>query len=180
MSSGSDLRAATNRLARWHFLYTALFAAQIVIYDAWKLIEPAVVLRRWIMAALLLIVTTTVWYMARGRANDNSLYKRLIFALILIDIAAASFGIYTQRGMPSRAVMLYAVPILVASVLKSRRAIFTAALLSVAAYSTTAVAYFVLNFNEGYKIELYGEVGFYSVLMVLLASLLWSAIRPKR
>jgi len=180
MSSGSDLRAATNRLARWHFLYTALFAVQIVVYDAWKLIEPAVVLRRWIMAALLLIVTTTVWYMARGRANDNSLYKRLIFALIVIDIAAASFGIYTQRGMASRAVMLYSVPIVVASVLKSRRAIFTAALLSVAAYSTTAVAYFVLNFNEGYKIELYGEVGFYSVLMLLLASLLWSAIRPKR
>ncbi|HSX24257.1 MAG TPA: hypothetical protein VLE74_04105, partial [Candidatus Saccharimonadales bacterium] len=58
-------------------------------------------------------------------------------------------------------------------------AIFASAALSVAAYTSSAVAYFVLNFNEGYKIELYGEVGFYCVLMFILASFLWSITRPR-
>ncbi len=175
----SDLRLSVIRVARLHFIYAALFAVQIVIYDAWKLIDPATVLRRWIMTALLLVVTTAVWYLARGKVGDNALYKRLVFALILIDIAVASFSVYTQRGMAARAVMLYIVPLLVATVLKSRSAIFATAALSVAAYTSSAVAYFVLNFNEGYKIELYGEVGFYCVLMFILASFLWSITRPR-
>jgi hypothetical protein len=179
-STRNDLRLNTIRVARLHFLYVALFVGQIIIYDAWKLITPEVVLRRWIMAAILAVVTTAVWYMARGKAGDSALYKRLIFALILVDITAASFNVYIQRGMAARAVMLYAVPIIVAAVLKSRSAIFTAAVLSVVAYTSTTVAYFVLNFNEGYKIELYGEVGFYSVLMMLLAALLWSVTRPRK
>ncbi len=179
-STKSGLRSNVIRVSRWHFLYAALFALQIVVYDAWKLIEPAVVLRRWIMTAILLIVSAIVWYLARGKAGDTALYKRLVFALILVDIFVASFSVYLQRGMAARAVMLYTVPLIVASVLKSRSAIFTAALLSVAAYSSTAIAYFVLNFNEGYKIELYGEVGFYSALIILLAALLWSVTRPRK
>ncbi len=167
-------------MARLHFLYVALFAGQIVMYDAWKLINPEVVLRRWVMTAILLVVTTGVWYLARGKAGDNALYKKLIFTLILADIAAASFNVYIQRGMAARAVMLYAVPIIVAAVLKSRSAIFATAVLSVAAYTTTAVAYFVLNFNEGYKIELYGEVGFYSVLMILIAALSWAVLHSRK
>ena len=178
-STRNDLRLRTIRISRLHFLYAALFAGQIIIYDAWKLITPEVVVRRWIMTTILLIVTAAVWYLARGKAGDNALYKRLVFALILVDIITASFNVYIQRGMASRAVMLYAIPIIVATVLKSRSAIFTAATLCVAAYTSTAIAYFVLNFNEGYKIELYGEVGFYSILMLLLAAMLWSVTRPR-
>ncbi len=175
-----DLRLNVLRMSRLHFFYAALFVVQIITFDAWKLIEPAVVLRRWIMAALLLIVTTGVWYLAKGKAGDNALYKRLVFALILIDVAVASFAVYTERGMASRAVMLYTVPLIVSIVLKSRSAILSTAMLCVAAYTSTALAYFVLNFNEGYKIELYGIVGFYSFFMVLLVAMLWSVTRPRR
>lgn len=176
----NHLRLSVVRLARIHFWFVGLFAAQITVYDAWDLVTPDVVLKRWIMAALLLVTTVVVWYLARGQTGGLALYKRLVFGLVVVDIAAASFNVYTQRGMAARAVMLYSVPILVSAVLRSRSALFATAVLCIAAYVLTAVSYFVLNFNEGYKIELYGEVGFYSVLFLILASLIWSLTRPKK
>src|SRR5690606_10929252 len=100
--------------------------------------------------------------------------------LILADILIASFSVYTQRGMASRAVLLYIIPILVAASLGKRVVLFGAALLGIAAYTTTAIMYFVLNFNEGYKVELYGEIGFYSAIFLLVASLLWGVVKPPK
>lgn len=168
------------RLSRVHFIYVAAFALQTIIYDAWNLVAPNAVMNRWIMTASLLIVTSAVWYLAHNTAKTTLIFKSLVWLLILTDIAAASFNVYTQRGMSSRAVMLYAIPIAVASVLLSRVAIFATAAICAAAYFSTAYAYFVLNFNEGYKIELYGEVGFYCAIFFIIASLLWVGIRSKK
>lgn len=174
------LRGNTIRLVHAHFAYCALLAVQIMVYDAWKLINPDFVLRRWIIAALLLVTTTIVWLIAQLKTRSPNVYAGLIYVLIVADIAVASFSVYTQRGMASRAVMLYAVPIIVSAVLARRTALFATALLSIAAYTTTAIMYFVLNFNEGYKIELYGEISFYSAVFLLLASLLWIVVRTRQ
>lgn len=173
----SWLRSNVLRVSRLHFLYVFLLVAQTVIYDAWKLIAPNAVLNRWIVNAGLLFITTTIWYLAKNKVSSTNVYKLLIFLLIFADIAVASFNVYTQRGMASRAVLLYVVPIIISASLLSRSAIFATTMLSVAAYTSTAIAYFVLNFNEGYKIELYGEVGFYSVLLFIIAFLLWIVAR---
>jgi hypothetical protein len=178
--SSNWLHAGVWRVSRLHFIYAIVLIAQTVIYDAWKLITPDAVLRRWYVTAGLLFVTTVVWYIARNKVQSANVCKLLVAALVLTDIAVASFNVYTQRGMASRAIMLYAIPLIVSAVLMSRSALFATAALSVVAYTTTAVAYFVLNFNEGYKIELYGEVGFYSVMLFLLASMLWIVVRAKR
>ena len=167
-------------VCRAHFYFVLLFAVQIMIYDAWKLITPESVLQRWLVSAGLLVSTAAVWYLARTPSNDAGRFKRLVFALVLVDVVAISIFVYLSRGMASRAVALYAIPIITAGVLQSRTALYTAAFLSIAAYSSAAVAYFVLNFNEGYKIELYGEVGFYAVAMILLASLSWAVINPDK
>jgi Na+/proline symporter len=53
------------------------------------------------------------------------------------------------------------------------------ATLAAAAYSLTAVWYYVANPSEGYRIELYGEVGFYSALFFIVAALLWDIMRSK-
>lgn len=175
----SWLHSNVVKVARLNFLYVLLLAAQTVIYDAWKLIAPEAVLNRWIATAGLLSVTVIVWYLAKNKITSTNAYKLLIFALIFADIAIASFNVYSQRGMASRAVLLYVVPILISATLLSRSALFATATLCVAAYTSTAISYFVLNFNEGYKIELYGEVGFYSVLFFILAGILWTAVRKK-
>lgn len=178
--SAQSLRLATLRVSRFHFLYVAALMAQIVIYDAWNLITPAVVLRRWLAAAGLLIVVAGVWFMAKGQLKTVSTYRWLILALITADIALASFAVYTQRGMASRAVFLFIIPIITSAVLMRRSAILATAATCVAVYTSTTISYFVLNFNEGYKIELYGEVGFYSVAMLLIAFLLWAVIKPQQ
>lgn len=179
-TEANRLRTGVVRVARAHFLFVALFGLQIMIYDAWKLIDPETVMRRWLVAMALFVVTIVVWYLARGKVSNEAFYKRLVFGLVVADIMAASFNVYTQRGMASRAVALYAVPIIVSAVLATRSALFAAAMLSVAAYVATTISYFVLNFNEGYKIELYGEVSFYAVILLVLAELLWTVIRVKK
>lgn len=171
------LHANLQRVAVFHFLLVLGYGAQLIIYDAARVITPDAVLRRWLAVGALLAISAVVWYLAHNQNNDVAAYKRLTFLLISADIAFASFNVYTQRGMASRAVVLYVLAIATAAILLSRAALFTAAILSAAAYMATAVAYFTLNFNEGYKAELYGEVLFYSFLFFIFAGILSSIVR---
>lgn len=176
----AHLRSGLRRATTIHYFLTVIMAAQLVLYDTGKLIPPEVVLRRWIALALQAVVITVVWYISRNRSGQLSTLKKLVATLVVSDIAYASFSIYTQRGMASRAIILYVIPIVTAALLARRSAVLAAAALSVAAYVTTAIAYFVLNFNEGYKLELYGEVGFYAVIFVLISTLLWTVSRHEK
>jgi hypothetical protein len=171
------LRVSLLRVCRLHFLYAFFFAIQLSVYDASKLLTPELVMRRWLVTVGLVAGTAVIWYLGHNKKNDVTTYKRLVFAIVLLDIIIASFAIYTQRGMASRGVVLYAVPIISSGVLLSPSAIFATAALSLAAYIGAAVSYFVLNFNEGYKVELYGEIVFYSAIFVLLAGLLSVIVR---
>jgi hypothetical protein len=171
------LRVSLLRITRLHFLLAVFFGVQLFVYDASKLLTADVVMRRWIVIAIFLAGNAGIWYLAHNKQNDIATFKRLIFSLIAVDIFVASFAIYSQRGMASRGVMLYALPIVVSSILLSPSAIFTTAIISAASYIATAVSYFVLNFNEGYKVELYGEVFFYSACFILLGGLLSVVVR---
>ena len=176
----SEIRSRTRRIASIHFLYVLVLAVQIIVFDAGKLIDPESVLKRWIATGLLLVVTTIVWYISRNRSGNPATSKKLIGVLIMADIAMASYSVYITRGMASKAVLLFVIPIIVSCVLARKSALIATAALSIAAYIITSVAYFVLNFNEGYKLELYGEIGFYSALFVVIALLLWVFIRPNK
>lgn len=166
------------RITRIHFVYALIYALTIVIYHAWDLITPQAVLQRWTTAAILLIATTIVWYLARVSSSKNiTFFRSLTYGLILVDIYVAAFTVYAERGMASRGVALFAVPIIVSAILMSRSALFATAALSVAAYSFMAVRYFVVNFNEGYNVELYSVVAFYSTCFFVFAALLWVVIR---
>ncbi len=166
-----NLQPALARLTRLHFVYIAALTIQLIAYDAWDLLAPTAILQRWAATAILFCVVIFIWYSARPGAAAQTC-RRLVFLLILADVGIASFGVYTQRGMAANAVALYAAPLVVASVLRSRRGLFATAIFCLASYITAAVAYFSFHFNEGYKIELYGEVGLYSVVFVLLAGML--------
>ena len=173
------LKNSLVRVAKVHFLLILAYVAQIIAYDASKLITPQVVLQRWYAAAALTGVVVAVWYLARSKVNNISTYKLLTWVLILADISFAVFNVYTQRGMASRAVVLFLIPIIISAILLSRVALFTTAILCVAAYTSASVAYFVNYFNEGYKIELYGEILFYSSIFMAAALALWAVIKSK-
>lgn len=178
--SVSLLKSRAVRVARFHFALVLLFSVQTIVYHASRVITPDLLLKRWSATAALLVIATILWYFAKNKVTSLSGFKAIIYALIIADIAFASFNVYTQRGYASKSVVLFVIPIFIAAVLTSRSALFATALLSIAAYSTTAVMYFVLNFNEGYLSELYGEVGFYSTLYLLLAVLLWTLVRKQK
>jgi hypothetical protein len=166
------LQQKLQHFMRLHFVYALVIIAQIIIYDAWALITPESVMKRWLVSAGFLGAVTFLWYLSHNKAKSGG-YHRLVVSLILLDIGLASFNIYTQRGMASRAVILYVIPILVSTLL-GKVATLATAVIAACAYGTVAVSYFVLNFNEGYKIELYGEVGFYAITLFLIgAALAW-------
>lgn len=172
------LHAASLRVARFHFIYVLLFVAQTVVFHASKVITPELLLKRWVAVAGLAIVTILVWLLARTQQSSQAAYRFAISALIVADIAFAAFNVYTQRGYASKSVLLFLIPIIVATVLLNRSVLFATAALAVAVYSTTVVMYFVNNFNEGYSSEMYGEIGLYCGLFLATAGLLWATI-PK-
>ncbi len=176
----SDLRIKTRKVASLHYLYALCLAVQLIAFDAGKLITPEVTLKRWISISLLLVVTTIVWYISKDSLGQPSTIKKLLLTLIIADTAMASFLIYLTRGFASKAVALYFIPIIISAVLARRSALMSSALLCVAAYVSTCVAYFVFNFNEGYKLELYGEIGFYSAMLIVGSMLIWVFVRPSR
>jgi len=172
-------RSALIRISKIHVLIGIFLIAQIAAYDATKLITPEMVLKRWVFTGTLLLGAATCWYLAR--LNDTkTVIRNLVWFLISIDLIFASFSLYTQRGMASRAVILFVLPILVAATMKRLGMILITAAASAIIYSTTAVAYFVLNFNEGYKIELYGEIGFYASILLAFGWITWSLVRNNK
>lgn len=172
----SVLHSKLVTVIRLHFLLAVAFAISIILFDAGNLITPDVVLQRWTMGTTLFVITILAWYASRSHVQSSSYQKLLLYSIILADIMLATFLIYNERGMASRAVILFAIPIVASGILNSRRALITTAALCAAAYSMSAIRYFTVNFNEGYKIELYGTIGFYSAVFFLLAALLGAVI----
>ncbi len=176
----SHIRPLLLRVTRIHLIFVVIYIAQIIAFDAGKLITPNAVLWRWIAIGALLSIATLAWVKSHNNNLTDSQYRKLVYLLTLTDIAFASFNIYTQRGMSSRAVILYILALGTIATLRTRASLYATAIFASIAYVATTVAYFVLNFNEGYKIELYGEVLFYAATIIIYAAIIWSLIRPKR
>lgn len=156
-----------------HFAYTAVYMLTIVVFDAWNLITPSAIVDRWLVASLLLIVTSITWYVVKQQYHPAFYYHVLAYALILVDLFVATFSVYTQRGIASKAVLLYVIPIATAVVLYSRAAVLAISLISIALYSAANVYYFYEHPGQAYKVELYGETIFYGAVLVLVAYLMW-------
>lgn len=172
-------RSAAIRVTRIHFAYVGSYIAAIIAFDTWNLISHEGIVWRWKAAAILLVLTTVLWFLAHSKSKAAEYYKVLTLLLIAADIVFAGYNVYWQRGMASKSVALFAVPIITAAVLRSRRLLLATVTLSLAAYSFAAVRYFHLHYGEGFKVELYGEVGFYSALFFVLAWLLLVIIKPR-
>lgn len=179
-TSGNNwFRSAAASLTKVHFFFAFAYALNIIISDSWNLVPPEALKQRWNVAAAMLIVTTIVWYLIRSTQKGSGYYRNFIYALILLDIAVAAFTVYTQRGMASRGVALFAIPIAVSAILASTTALFATAALCTASYMLAAIRYFIDNPSEGYKVELYGEISFYCLIFFILAGILAVLVRPK-
>ncbi len=173
------LHTTAVRITRVHFAFIGVYILSIVVFDSWNLYTHDAALQLWTAAGVLLIVNTVIWYLARMKFSNLSLYVVFIIVLVVADIIFAAYNVSWQRGLASKSVMLFAVPIITAASLRSRSALMAATTLSVAAYSLAVVRYFFGNYGQAYRIELWGTVGFYSALMFVLAFLLMIIVVPK-
>jgi hypothetical protein len=164
---------------RWQFVLLIAYAASIIAFDSWNLITHEVVAKRWTYAGILAILTVIIWFILKKYAKSKNSINVLTYFLITANIFFATINVYTQRGMASKAVMLYVIPLLIASKTSSKIALWATAGLSVCVYTIATVRYFHLFYGEGYRIELYGEVGFYSALILIIAGILSPAIKKR-
>lgn len=175
VSAFNPRRSQLLRTVRLHFYFLLACAGALITFEAWNLITHQASLWRWTYLAGLAIVCCLVWFYLKCYARAVSALTRATYVLIVADIIFAGLNVYAQRGMASKAVMLFVLPLLVAAQLKDRATLLVTAGLSVVAYSLAAIRYFYTFYGEGYRVELYGEVGFYSLLLVIFALLLMPA-----
>jgi hypothetical protein len=166
------------RVTRVHFLYAVSYMLALVVFDSWNLYTHDAIVQRWTLAAILFILTTVLWYLSRLKFSTDSLYVALVLLLVLADIVFAATNVYWERGMASRSVALFAIPIITAASLRSRSILLASTALSMAAYSLAAVRYFFQHYGEGYRVELWGNLLFYSAVFFVFGWLLMVIIRP--
>jgi len=174
----SSMQAMAAKITNVHFLYIAAYMVSIVVFDSWNLLAHEAVVDFWTAAGVMLILNTLLWYLSRYRFTTDTAYRFTILALIVADIIFASFTVYWERGLASSSVILFAVPIVTAAVLRSRNTVLATATLCAAGYSIAAVRYFYQHYGESFRVELYGEIGLYSAVFFILAALVLILIKP--
>jgi hypothetical protein len=177
--NSSWLQATAVRVSRIHFIYVAAYMAAIIVFDSWNLFTHVEISNRWTIAAVLLILNTICWYVARIRFSADTIYIVLILFLVIADIIFAATNVYWERGLASKSVALFTIPIVTAACLRSRSTVLAATSLSMAAYSLSTIRYYNLHYGESFRVELWGYVGFFCAVFFILALLLNVIIQPK-
>lgn len=175
----SWLQTTAIRVTKLHFLYIAACMGALIVFDSWNLLTQEAVAERWTAAGVLLVINSVFWYISRIKFSKDTVYINLLLLLILADIAFAAMTVYWERGLASSSVILFAVPIITAATLRSRSTLLATAALSISAYSISAVRYFYQHYGESFRVELYGELAFYSAIFFVLVGLLWVVVSPR-
>lgn len=171
-SSFESLYHRILRVTRAHFYLLLAYAGATIAFDSWNLFTHEIIAKRWTFGGLLAAVCCLIWFGIKRYAHSYRMITYLAYALITADILFAGANVMIDRGMASKAVMLFALPLIIAVQLRRKSALLASAGLSIAAYSTFAVRYFHLNYGEGLRIQLYGEISFYSALIFIFALML--------
>lgn len=178
-TNADQLQLSSLRTARLGFVFIAIYVLSIGIYDAWNLVTPDKLRERWLIALVLLAINTTLWFFSKKRKLAPLYYQGIIFLQICMYLAVATYSIYAERGMASNAIILYAIPLSIAAVAYSGKILLLTAFASSAAYTGAAITYFRQFPSEGYKVELYGGIVFYTAIFFLLSGLLWVLVRSR-
>ncbi len=149
-----------------------MLCVYIISSHATNLVTKELVMLRWTATGMLLLAVALSWYFARHNSTNPNYYRIFYYLLIMVNVIYGTFNIYTQRGMASKAVIMFTVPIILSAFLLSRVAIFTTAIISSVGYVLATTKYFYDYFNEGYTAELYIESAMYVGLFFVIATML--------
>lgn len=160
--------------------FITLFIIYLSIVQAWKLQPSDIIKNQWIATTLTTLVFLLVLGLTQKKKASIGYYYSLVFCQIVAYLSFISYIIYAQRGMASAAVILYAVPILVAAVTKASWAVISTAILAGTSYCLAAFKYFSDYPSEGYKAELYGQMLLYFLVLLLIARLIHVILSEKK
>lgn len=172
----SWLQQGSLGVARVRFAFIGLLAVFNIVGDAWHLIAPGAILQRWMLIGVALVANALLWYGSRAQGRSAFYYRFLIYLQIALDICIATSLVYSERGIASKAVLLYILPIASSAVLLSRSALYATATVCTAVYGLTVIRYQFLNPGEAYKVELYASFVFYGLVFLVVAAVLRVAL----
>jgi hypothetical protein len=155
-----NLSLLLTRVTRTIYFFAFFFGLSIVIFDSGNLITREAVIQRWTLLTALLVINAIAWIVAATVARKS--LKTLGIVLLSFSIVVFAGCItYWERGMASTSTLFFVLPLLVVAILKNRHALLATATLSAATYAFAAVKYFNDFFNEGYRIQLWGNIVLY-------------------
>jgi len=163
------LTSATKKSAITTLLFIVSFASFLLANQLWKLQTPDVLRRQLIATGIVAVFFILLAIFSFKKRSTYSFNISILLMQSLIYVAFVSYAIYNQRGMASTAVILYAIPIISIAISRTAVAIFTVSAASIFGYTLATFKYFQDFPSEGYKIELYGQIAFYSFVLLLIA-----------
>ena len=158
------------RVTRSIYFLIGFYILSIAMFDSGNLITREAVIDRSTLAFVLLVLNTAAWYVASDKKIKS---KNLpVYVLTLGLLAFAGFSTYWERGMASPSTILYALPLLSVATLKNRHALIATAALAIGIYAFSAIKYFNDFFNEGFRIQLWGQIALYSGVILTMTWLI--------
>ena len=154
-------------VARAGFLFIIAFALYIIIFDSGNVLTREAVYYRWMLLGALLITNSIFWSYTKKTHSRKSLTVALM-AIVVAQIALAGFSTYWERGMASMSTILFALPIVTISILGSRTFTLATSAICSAVYIIACTKYFYDFFNEGYRVQLYGQLFFFSAVFMII------------
>ena len=172
VNSKPSIQLTATRVTRTVYFLLGFYVLSIIIFDSGNLITRESVINRWLLASSVFLVNTLAWYIASQKPNFFHKPVSGIYLLTVSLLVLAGYMTYWERGMASTSTILYVLPLLVIATLKSRHALLATAALSAGTYAFASVKYFNDFFNEGYRIQLWGNLLLYGGIIFTCAWLI--------
>jgi len=160
------------RLTRSVYFFAFFYGLSIVIFDSGNLITREAVIQRWTLLTALLVCNSLLWLLSSQLPKKITNKALLTTAITIGLLLFAGFTTYWERGMASTSTLFYVLPLLVTTTLKNRHALIATATLAASTYAFAAVKYFNDFFNEGFRIQLWGNIVLYGGTIFVCAWLI--------
>jgi signal transduction histidine kinase len=158
-------------LVRIRYYYLVLLGVVGITSSIVAKSSSAIIVSYIIVTITGLIANAAIGFVFKSPNRTPKAYSIGAYAEIVLDIILATCVVFAQGGYPSRATILYAVPILSSGVLLLQPSAYVAAALSGAAYTFVLFTRYFMGTSPDQLQKLAAPVAFYPVAFLILAAI---------
>lgn len=158
-------------LVRIRYYYICFLASVGIISSIIARSDLRIIVSYTVVSLGGIVINSIIGLILRSSSRSPKTYTVSAYAEILLDIVLATCIVFAQGGFPSRATVLYAVPILSSGVLLLRPSAYVAAGLSGAAYDLILLVRYVMGGEPNSLQQMLPPLVFYPVAFVILAAI---------